>query len=140
MVIHLITDHSNHFSHGKCSQDCTNSKSVQMSEDDTGHQCSHCKADNIEADLDSGILYFCDICQFPRKQICRDNRQTSAVGECDSYAQKQVADNKIKYPVTNSCWQDINPHFMYIKHLTECKSNNKTKKIRCNKFPSHDHQ
>lgn len=52
MVIHLITDHSNHFSHRKSSQDCTNPKSVQMSEDNTGHQCSHCKADNIEADLD----------------------------------------------------------------------------------------
>ena len=36
--------------------------------------------------------------------------------------------------------QVVYPHFMYIKHLTEGKSYNKTEKIRYNKFLSHDHQ
>ena len=45
-----------------------------------------------------------------------------------------------EYGLSNSCRQNINPHFMYIEHFTECKSDNKTEKIRCNKFLSHDHQ
>ncbi len=94
MTVHLISDHSNYFSHRKCSEDRTDSESVQMSEDDTCHQCSYCKADDIKSDLDLGIFYLCDICQLSREQICRNNWQTTAVGKCDSNTQEQVADDK----------------------------------------------
>lgn len=81
MLIHLVTDHSDYFSHSKCGKDRT-----------------------------------------------------------DSDAEKQVTDDKINYPVSDCSRQHINPHLMYIKHFAECKSNNKTEKIRCDKFFSHDHQ
>ena len=51
-----------------------------------------------------------------------------------------LTDDKINYPVSDCSRQHINPHLMYIKHFAECKSNNKTEKIRCDKFFSHDHQ
>ena len=140
MLIHLVTDHSDHFSHGKCGEDRTDSKPIQMSEDNQGHQSCYHKAGNVVANLDSGIFYLRDICQFSREQVCRDDRQTAAIGKCDSDAQKQVADDKVNYPVTNGCRQDVNPHFMYIEHLAECKSDNEAKKIRCYEFLSHDHQ
>ena len=86
MLIHLVPDHSDYFSHSKCSKDRADSKSVQMAKHNTCHQCSHCKADNIKTDLDPGIFYLRDICQLSRKQICRDDWQTAAVGKCDSDA------------------------------------------------------
>ena len=97
MQIHLVTDHADHFSHGKCGKDRTDSKSVQMSEDDASHQSCYGKAGNVIADFDPGIFYLCDICQFSRKQVCRDDRKTAAVGKCDPDAQEPVADDKIKY-------------------------------------------
>ena len=33
MLIHLVANHSDYFSHGKCGKDRTDSESVQMSED-----------------------------------------------------------------------------------------------------------
>lgn len=63
MLIHLVTDHADHFSHGKCGKDRTDSKSVQMSEDDASHQSCYGKAGNVIADFDPGIFYLCDICQ-----------------------------------------------------------------------------
>ena len=106
MLIHLLTNHADHFSHGKCGEDRADSESVQMSEDDAGHQCCYGKAGNVIADFDPGIFYLRDICQFSRKQVCRDDRKTAAVGKCDPDAQEQVADDKIKYPVSNGCRQD----------------------------------
>lgn len=140
MLIHLVTNHADHFSHSKCGEDRADSESVQMSEDDAGHQRCYGKAGNVIADFDPGIFYLRDICQFSRKQVCRDDRKTAAVGKCDPDAQEQVADDKIKYPVSNGCRQNAYPHFMYIKHLAECKSNDKAEKIWCDEFLPHDHQ
>ena len=36
MLIHLVTNHADHFSHGKCGEDRADSESVQMSKDDAG--------------------------------------------------------------------------------------------------------
>ena len=99
MLIHLVTDHADHFSHGKCGKDRTDSKSVQMSEDDASHQSCYGKAGNVIADFDPGIFYLCDICQFSRKKICRNNWQTTAVGKCDSKTYQKITDYKINYSV-----------------------------------------
>ena len=95
MTIHLVSDHSNHFSHRKCSKNRTDSESVQMSEDDASHQSCYGKAGNVIADFDPGIFYLCDICQFSRKQVCRDDRKTAAVGKCDSQTYQKITDYKI---------------------------------------------
>ena len=47
VLIHLITDQSNHFPHGKCRQHCSNSKSVDMSQDQSGHTGSNRQADHF---------------------------------------------------------------------------------------------
>ena len=67
MLIHLVTNHADHFSHGKCGEDRADSESVQMSKDDAGHQRCYGKAGNVIADFDPGIFYLRDICQFSRK-------------------------------------------------------------------------
>ena len=95
MLIHLVTDHADHFSHGKCGKDRTDSKSVQMSEDDASHQSCYGKAGNVIADFDPGIFYLCDICQFSREKICRNDWQTTAVGKCDSKTYQKITDYKI---------------------------------------------
>ena len=102
MLIHLVTDHADHFSHGKCGKDRTDSKSVQMSEDDASHQSCYGKAGNVIADFDPGIFYLCDICQFSRKQVCRDDRKSAAVGEGDSEADDEIAHDKIDDLVSDS--------------------------------------
>lgn len=99
MTIHLVSDHSNHFSHRKCSKNRTDSESVQMSKDDTGHQCCYCQTGDIKSNLDPGIYYLCDICQFSREKICRNNWQTTAVGKCDSKTYQKITDYKIDYSV-----------------------------------------
>ena len=99
MTIHLVSDHSNHFSHRKCSKNRTDSESVQMSKDDTGHQCCYCQTGDIKSNLDLGIYYLCDICQFSREKICRNNWQTTAVGKCDSKTYQKITDYKIDYSV-----------------------------------------
>ena len=99
MLIHLATDHADHFSHGKCGKDRTDSKSVQMSEDDASHQSCYGKAGNVIADFDPGIFYLCDICQFSREKICRNDWQTTAVGKCDSKTYQKITDYKINYSV-----------------------------------------
>ena len=83
MLIHLVTNHADHFSHGKCGEERADSESVQISEDDAGHQSCYGKAGNVIADFDPGIFCLRDICQFSRKQVCRDDRKTAAVGKCD---------------------------------------------------------
>lgn len=99
MTIHLVSDHSNHFSHRKCSKNRTDSESVQMSKDDTGHQCCYCQTDDIKSNLDPGIFYLCDICQFSREKICRNDWQTTAVGKCDSKTYQKITDYKINSSV-----------------------------------------
>lgn len=95
MTIHLVSDHSNHFSHRKCSKNRTDSESVQMSKDDTGHQCCYCQTGDIKSNLDPGIFYLCDICQFSREKICRNDWQTTAIGKCDSKTYQKITDYKI---------------------------------------------
>ena len=66
-----------------------------MSEDDTGHQCCYCQTGDIKSNLDPRIFYLCDICQFSREKICRNDWQTTAVGKCDSKTYQKITDYKI---------------------------------------------
>lgn len=66
-----------------------------MSKDDTGHQCCYCQTGDIKSNLDPGIFYLCDICQFSREKICWNDWQTTAVGKCDSKTYQKITDYKI---------------------------------------------
>lgn len=70
-----------------------------MSKDDTGHQCCYCQTGDIKSNLDPGIFYLCDICQFSREKICRNDWQTTAVGKCDSKTYQKITDYKINHSV-----------------------------------------
>ena len=114
MLIHLVTNHADHFSHGKCGEDRADSESVQMSEDDAGHQSCYGKAGNVIADFDPGIFYLRDICQFSRKQVCRDDRKSTSVGQCDSDTYQNVTYHKVKDSPWEGSWQSPDPHLMDI--------------------------
>ena len=127
MTIHLVSDHSNHFSHRKCSKNRTDSESVQMSEDDTGHQCCYCQTGDIKSNLYPGIFYLCDICQFSREKICRNNWQTTAVGKCDSQTYQKITDYKINYSVSKA----VGKALIHISCISSISLNaNPTKKLK----------
>ena len=74
VLIHLITDQSNHFPHGKCRQHCSNSKSVDMSQDQSGHTGSNRQADHIKETLT--LEYF----TFIISDSSRGNRSVGMIG------------------------------------------------------------
>lgn len=78
-----------------------------MSKDDTGHQCCYCQTGDIKSNLDPGIFYLCDICQFSREKICRNDWQTTAiikeslewVRDCPSFNQTKVLPYEYRHNV-----------------------------------------
>jgi len=140
VAVHPVPCDAHSFSHGESGGYRTNAKSFDMSKTDSGKKGSDSQTDDVKADLDLRVGDGSDLGQLSWKKVCRHDWHLAAVGKCDPDAQEQVADDKIKYPVANGYRQDAYPHFMYIEHLAECKSNDKTEKVRCDEFLTHDHQ
>ena len=50
---------------------------------------------DVEGDLDSGVWNLQNIGHFSRKEVCRDDRKSAAVGEGNSEADDEIAHDKI---------------------------------------------
>ena len=57
VLIHLITNQSNYFSHGKCRHHCSDSQSVDMPQDQPCHTGSNHQTDHIKRNLDLRIFH-----------------------------------------------------------------------------------
>ena len=90
--VHPFPDRPDHLSHRKRCQNRSDSKSIQMSQEEDRHAGGHRQTDHIKRDLYVGIRGTRNVRQFPREQICRYDRQTTAVRQCNSDADQQIAD------------------------------------------------
>ena len=97
--VHPFPDRPDHLSHRKRCQNRSDSKSIQMSQEEDRHAGGHRQTDHIKRDLYVGIRGTRNVRQFPREQICRYDRQTTAVRQCNSNADQQIADCKIENTV-----------------------------------------
>ena len=77
--VHPFPDRPDHLSHRKRCQNRSDSKSIQMSQEEDRHAGGHRQTDHIKRDLYVGIRGARNVRQFPREQICRYDRQTTAV-------------------------------------------------------------
>lgn len=57
VFVNPVSYDGNSFSHCKCGNDCTNTKSNNVSKTEVGYACCNEQTDHIEADLDSGIWF-----------------------------------------------------------------------------------
>lgn len=78
-TVHPFSDHPDHLPHRKRRQNRSDSKSVEMSQKEDRHAGGHRQTDHIKRDLYVGIRGARNVSQFPREQICRYDRQTTAV-------------------------------------------------------------
>ena len=101
--VQYIAYHTDDLTHRKRGEDRSDSKTFDMTEETESQSRSHGEAGHVEGDLDSGVGYFEDLSCFTREQVGRDDRESAAVGECNSKAEQQVADTKID----NSHWNII---------------------------------
>ena len=102
MFIQNISDHADDLTHCKCGKDCSDSKTFDMTEEEEGQSSCHGEAGYVEGDLDSGVWNLQNIGHFSRKEVCRDDRKSAAVGEGDSETENQVAHDKVDDLVSES--------------------------------------
>ena len=126
MTIHLVSDHSNHFpivnaarivpipSPSKCP------RMIQV--------ISAVIARQVTSNPILILEYLsCDICQFSREKICRNDWQTTAVGKCDSKTYQKITDYKINtlYP------KAVGKALIHISCISSISLNaNPTKKLK----------
>ena len=48
MLVHCISNQGDAFAHGESGEDCADSKSVDVTEDEAGKGCGRCKADHVK--------------------------------------------------------------------------------------------
>ena len=114
MIIQYIAYHADDLTHRKRGEDCSDSKPFDMTKKTESQSCGHGEAGHIEGDLDSGVWNLQDVSHFSRKEVCRNDRESAAVGEGDSEADDEIAHDKIDDLVSDphrksceSCLVDI---------------------------------
>mgnify|MGYP007087061180 CR=1 FL=1 len=103
VFIQYIAYHADDLTQRERSEDRSDSKTFDMTEETESQSRGHGEAGHVEGDLDFGVWNIQNIGHFSRKEVCRDDRKSAAVGECNSKAEQQVADTKID----NSHWNII---------------------------------
>ena len=140
MFVEFFPDKSDYFSHGKCGQNGANSKSFDASETNACDQCGGCQTYDIKGYFYFWVFEIFDGRQFSWKEIRRDDRQSAAVGKCDSEAEQQITDDKVKDSHWNVIRKNGNPSFVNIQHHAERETNHETKQIFCYEAFTKDHQ
>ena len=102
MTVEDVSNQTDHFSHGKGSKDRSDPEAFDVAEEEEGQSGSHGEAGHVEGDLDSGVWNIQNIGHFSRKEVCRDDRKSAAVGEGDSEADDEIAHDKIDDLVSDS--------------------------------------
>ena len=95
VIIQNISDHADNFSHCECGEDRADSKPLDVPEEEEGQSGGHDEAGHVEGDLDSGVWNPQNVRHFPRKQVCRNDRETAAVGEGDSDTENEIAYHEV---------------------------------------------
>ena len=93
--IQYIAYHADDFTHRKRGEDRSDSKTFDMTEETESQSRGHGEAGHVEGDLDSGVWNLQNIGHFSRKEVCRDDRKSAAVGEGNSEADDEIAHDKI---------------------------------------------
>ena len=109
--------------------DLTDSKTFDMTEETESQSCGHGEAGHVEGDLDSGVWNLQNIGHFSRKEVCRDDRKSAAVGEGDANADQHIADDKIEHAPSQCGRENIDPIFVQVQKFAKSKANNKTAQI-----------
>ena len=95
MFIQYIAYHADDLTHRKRGEDRSDPKTFDMTEETESQSRGHGEAGHVEGDLDSGVWNLQDIGHFSRKEVCRDDRKSAAVGEGNSEADDEIAHDKI---------------------------------------------
>ena len=88
MLVHGVSNYGDSLAHGECSKNCADSQTVDMTEDKTCHGSCSCKADHIKRNLNLGIFCRYNLRQLSWEKVCRDDRKSTSVGQCDSDTSK----------------------------------------------------
>ena len=80
MFVHDISNYGDSLAHGECSKNCSDSQTVDMTEDKTCHGSCRCKADYIKRNLNLGIFCRYNLRQLSWEKVCRDDRKSTSVG------------------------------------------------------------
>ena len=102
MFIQYIAYHADDLTHRKRGEDRSDSKPFDMTEETESQSRGHGEAGHVEGDLDSGVWNLQNIGHFSRKEVCRDDRKSAAVGEGDSEADDEIAHDKIAVLYTSN--------------------------------------
>ena len=140
MFIQYIAYHADDLTHRKRGENRSDSKTFDMTEETEGQSRGHGEAGHVEGDLDSGVGYFEDLSCFTREQVGRDDRESAAVGECNSDAEDDIAHDKVTDLISESHWKTGKGSFVDIQHLAEGKADYEAEEIGWNEFFSKDHQ
>ena len=95
MSVQYIAYHADDLTHRERSEDRSDSKPFDMTEETESQSRGHGETGHVEGDLDSGVGYFEDLSCFTREQVGRDDRKSAAVGEGNSEADDEIAHDKI---------------------------------------------
>ena len=134
--INDLSGDGNAFSHCKGCKDSSDSKTFDVTEEDTSHTCSCKQTDNVKRDFNNLILLLYDLGEFPWEKIGRNDRKTTAVGKRYTDTDQYIADHKIKNPVSDAGWKNVDPQFMDIEQFPKEKTNDKAAQILRNEFLS----
>lgn len=140
MTVEDVSNQTDHFSHGKGGKDRSDPEAFDVAEEEEGQSGSHGEAGHVEGDLDSGVGYFEDLSCFTREQVGRDDRESAAVGECNSDAEDDIAHDKVTDLISESHWKTGKGSFVDIQHLAEGKADYEAEEVGRNEFFSKDHQ
>ena len=80
VLVHDISNYGDSLAHGECSKNCSDSQTVDMTEDKTCHGSCRCKADYIKRNLNLGIFCRYNLRQLSWEKVCRDDRKSTSVG------------------------------------------------------------
>lgn len=140
MFIQYIAYHADDLTHRKRGEDRSDSKTFDMTEETESQSRGHGEAGHVEGDLDSGVGHFENLSCFTRKQVGRDDRESAAVGECNSDAEDDIAHDKVTDLISESHWKTGKGSFIDIQHLAEGKADYEAEEVGRNEFFSKDHQ
>ena len=134
IFINDLSGDSNTFSHCKSCQYSSDSKTFDMTEKEACHTGSCKQTDDVKRNLNDWIFLLYDLRQLAWKKVGRNDWQTATVGKRDTDTDQHITNYKIKNPVSDNGWKNVDPQFMDIKQFSEEKTNDKTAQILRDKF------
>lgn len=120
-------DERDTFSCQKCTEDSTNTDSIEAMQDHKGQNNGCCQTAEIKSGFDLFVILFQDLRQVAWENISWDNRQHAVVREADTEAYEQKSGSKIQNIQWQSARQHLKPCIVYIDHFSEAKSDHEGK-------------